>query len=139
LNPISNLTSYRAEATPKEIFIRIKNNDCYSITSFLLITKNCPPTVYNYVSSNNDGANDTFHVDGLRDIFMYHKIEVYNRWGKLIWTGTNDSQEWDGYANSGLKFDNKKVPIGTYYYVIYLNDPDYLNPIIGWLYFGKSR
>lgn len=139
INPIYNLTSYRAETTPKEIFIRIKNNDCYSITSFLLITKNCPPTVYNYVSSNNDYANDTFHIDGLRDIFMNHKIEIYNRWGKLVWTGTNDSEEWDGYANSGFKFDNKKVPIGTYYYVIYLNDPDYLNPIIGWLYFGKSR
>ena len=139
INPIFNLTSYRAETTPKEIFIRIKNNDCYSITSFLLVTKNCPPTVYNYVSANNDDANETFHIDGLRDVFLNHNIEIYNRWGKLVWTGTNDSQEWDGYANSGFRFDNKKVPIGTYYYIIYLNDPDYLNPIVGWLYFGKSR
>jgi gliding motility-associated-like protein len=136
-NAISNPTNYIADATPKEIFIRIENQHCFGITSFLLQTKNCPPTVYNYVSDNNDGANDTFFIDGLRNIFMNFELEIYNRWGRLIWTGNNNSPDWDGYATKGLRSDNSNVPEGTYYYILNLNDSDYPDPLIGWLYFRK--
>ena len=136
-NAISNLTNYTADTTPKEIFIRTENQHCFAITSFLLQTRNCPPTVYNYVSSNNDGANDTFFIDGLRNIFMNFELEIYNRWGKLIWTGNNNSPDWDGFASKGLRVDNYNVPEGTYYYILNLNDSDYPNPLIGWLYFRK--
>ena len=43
-------------------------NGCYSII-ILLLTKNCPPIVYNAVSPNNDGLNDIFFIKGLRNIF----------------------------------------------------------------------
>jgi hypothetical protein len=42
INPITNSSNYEAITTPKEIFIRI-DNGCFSITSFLLLTENCPP------------------------------------------------------------------------------------------------
>ncbi len=137
VNPILNSTNYLALNTPKSIYIRIENGGCYSITSFVLTTKNCPPTVYNFVSPDNDGFNDTFHIDGLKDIFLNHKISIYNRWGKLVWTGNNNSNEWDGFANNGLLIDEKQVPSGTYYYVIELNDPDYTEPLTGYLYLTK--
>ncbi len=136
-NAISNTTNYTADVTPKEIFIRIENQHCFAITSFLLQTRNCPPTVYNYVSSNNDGANDTFFIDGLRNIFMNFELEIYNRWGTLIWTGNNNSPDWDGFASKGLRMYNSNVPEGTYYYILNLNDSDYPDPLIGWLYFRK--
>ena len=137
VNPILNSTNYLALNTPKTIYIRIENGGCYSITSFVLTTKNCPPTVYNFVSPDNDGFNDTFHIDGLKDIFLNHKISIYNRWGKLVWTGNNNSNEWDGFANNGLLIDEKQVPSGTYYYVIELNDPDYTELLTGYLYLTK--
>lgn len=137
VNPILNSTNYPALNTPKSIYIRIENGGCYSITSFVLTTKNCPPTVYNFVSPDNDGFNDTFHIDGLKDIFLNHKISIYNRWGKLVWTGNNNSNEWDGFANNGLLIDEKQMPSGTYYYVIELNDPDYTEPLTGYLYLTK--
>jgi len=138
VNPILNSTNYIALSTPKIIYIRLDNGGgCYSITSFVLNAKNCPPVVNNFVSPDNDGYNDTFHIEGLKDIFLNHKISIYNRWGKLVWTGNNNSNEWDGFANNGLLIDEKKIPSGTYYYVIELNDAEYNEPLTGYLYLTK--
>ncbi|MFZ4105403.1 gliding motility-associated C-terminal domain-containing protein [Flavobacterium sp.] len=136
-NTILNPTNYTANTTPKEIFIRIENQHCFAITSFLLQTKICPPTFNNYVSNNNDGENDSFSIEGLRDIFMNFELEIYNRWGKLIWTGNNNSPDWDGIATNGFRLDNLNVPEGTYYYILKLNDNDYPDPLTGWLYYTK--
>ena len=132
VNPILNATNYMAVTTPKEIFVRISDENCFSTTSFLLTTRNCPPTVYNYVSVNNDMRNDSFTIKGLRDIFLDFKLEVYNRWGKLIWTGNQDTENWDGYVKDGLSL--KSATDGTYFYLLYLNDIDYPEPLKGYLY-----
>ena len=137
VNPILNTTNYFALNTPKTIYIRLDNATCFSTTSFLLTSKNCPPVVNNFVTADNDGLNDTFHIEGLKDIFLNHKISIYNRWGKLVWTGNNISNEWDGYANTGLLMDDKQIPPGTYYYIIELNDTDYKEPLTGYLYLTK--
>jgi gliding motility-associated-like protein len=138
INPILNSVNYIALNTAKTIYIRLDNGSgCYSITSFELTTKNCPPVINNFVSADNDGFNDTFHIEGLKDIFLNHKISIYNRWGKLIWSGNNNSNEWDGFANNGLLMDNNQLPSGTYYYIIELNDSNYTEPLTGYLYLTK--
>jgi gliding motility-associated-like protein len=134
-NPIIITTNYVANTTPKEIYIRIENENCYGFTSFLLTTRNCPPTVYNYVSGNFDGYNDGFFIEGLRDIFLNFEVKIYNRWGKWLWTGNQGKPDWDGYVENGV--DEKYAPAGTYYYVIYLNDPDYNEPLVGYLYLTR--
>ncbi len=131
-NPIVNTTAYIANSTPKKLFVRIQNENCYSITSFDLTTKNCPPTVYNFISANQDGANDDFYIDGLRNIFLNFKIEIYNRWGKLIWTGNQNTDNWDGTVKNGFEFTN--APDGTYFYLLFLNEMDYPEPLKGFLY-----
>jgi gliding motility-associated-like protein len=136
-NPIINTSNFVALTTPKTIYIKLENANCSSITSFILETKNCPPIVHNFVSANNDGTNDTFHIDGLKDIFLNYKISIYNRWGALIWTGNNTSEEWDGFATNGILLDNKEIPAGTYFYIIDLNDPDYSEPLTGYLYLTR--
>jgi gliding motility-associated-like protein len=132
VNPILNTTNYSANATPKEIFVRVNNENCYSITSFLLTTRNCPPTVYNYISANIDGYNDVFTIDGLDNIFLNYRIEIYNRWGKLIWIGNPNTEKWNGKAQNGISSD--KVPDGTYFYLLFLNDPDYPKPLSGYVF-----
>lgn len=132
VNPILNTTNYTANATPKEIIVRIDNEGCYSITSFWLTTRNCPPTVYNYISANTDGYNDVFTIDGLDNIFLNYRIEIYNRWGKLIWTGNPNTEKWSGTAQNGILSD--KVPDGTYYYLLFLNDPNYPKPLSGYVF-----
>lgn len=132
VNPILNTTNYQAMPTPKEIFIRIFNDNCFSVTSFLLTTRNCPPTVYNFVSANTDTYNDTFFIGGLRNIFLDFKIEIYSRWGRLLWTGNQNTEDWDGYVKDGV--GSKNAPDGTYFYLLFLNDIDYPEPLRGFLY-----
>ena len=137
-SPILIPSNYSASETPKTIFVRIENEqNCYNITSFDLTTKNCLPVVYNGVSANFDGFNDTFFIDGLRNIFMDFQISVFNRWGKLVWMGTNNNPDWDGFASKGIIFENTMIPEGTYFYVLELNDADYPNPLKGYLYLTK--
>ena len=133
--PLIDISSYETQTTPKEIFVRIENQNCYAISSFNLTTRNCPPTVYNAVSANGDGLNDTFFIDGLRDIFVNFKLEIYNRWGKHLWTGTNNKENWDGTVEHGI--GNYKAPDGTYFYLLYLNDPDYPDTLVGYLYIAQ--
>lgn len=134
INPITNTSNYEAITTPKEIFVRI-DNGCFSVTSFFLLTENCPPTVYNAVSPNNDYSNDTFFIDGLRDIFVNFELLIYNRWGKHLWTGNNNKPDWDGYVEDGV--GSTLAPAGTYYYILYLNDPNYPEPLTGYLYINR--
>ena len=134
-NEIFNTTNFEALTTPKEIFVRIENEFCYSITSFNLLTRNCPPEVFNAVSANNDGLNDVFFIEGLRDIFVNFKLEIYNRWGRHIWTGDNSLPDWDGKVAKSVGPDD--APEGTYYYVLYLNDLDYNEPLTGYLYLTR--
>lgn len=131
INSITNTSSYETIA-PTEIFVRIENENCFSITSFYLNIKNCPPIIYNGISANNDNLNDVFFIDGLRDVFLNFQINIYNRWGKLIWTGNNNTEDWNGYAKNGLGYE--KVPAGTYFYVLNLNDENYPDAIAGYLY-----
>jgi gliding motility-associated-like protein len=132
VNPILNTANFVATSTPKEIFVRIDNENCFVTTSFLLTTRNCPPTVYNFISANNDAVNDTFTIDGLYDIFLNFKIEIYNRWGRLIWTGNQTTPKWDGLVKNSI--GNEKAPDGTYFYLLFLNDVDYPEPLQGYIY-----
>ncbi len=132
INQIANTTSFEAVTTPKRIWVRVENTDgCFSITSFLLKSHNCEPIVYNAVSPNDDGLNDFFFIKGLRNIFLNFQLEVYSRWGRLIWTGNQNKPDWNGKAENAVGDDD--APGGTYYYILYLNDPDYPTPMNGYL------
>ena len=134
INPIANSSNYDALTTPKEIFVRI-DNGCFSVTSFQLLTENCPPIIYNAVSPNGDGSNDTFFIDGLRDIFVNFELLIYNRWGKHLWTGNNNKADWNGYVEDGV--GSTLAPAGTYFYILNLNDPNYKEPLTGYLYINR--
>ncbi|HNF68452.1 MAG TPA: gliding motility-associated C-terminal domain-containing protein, partial [Chitinophagales bacterium] len=66
------------------------------------------PTVF---SPNNDGINDWIGPNYSGDIKDYH-LEIYNRYGQLIFETDEIAQGWNG------KFENELQPIGTYVYVM---------------------
>ncbi|WP_310558191.1 gliding motility-associated C-terminal domain-containing protein [Flavobacterium sp.] len=136
-NAILNTANYTAESTPMTIFVKVDNGICFNKTSFLLTTKNCPPRIYNFVSANNDTKNDSFFIEGLRDVFLNFHLSIYNRWGTLIWTGNNNSPDWDGSATKGLLNNHSGVPSGTYYYLLDLNDQNYPKPLAGYLFLTR--
>ncbi|WP_300565562.1 gliding motility-associated C-terminal domain-containing protein [Flavobacterium sp.] len=136
-NAITNTTNYFAPITPKTIYVRIDNEHCFSITQFDLLATPCPPTVYTHFTPNGDGTNDSFFVDGLRDIFLNFKLYIYNRWGKLVWDGDNNTNDWDGISNQPNIVSNGNLPEGTYYYVLYLNEPNFEKPLTGFLFLNR--
>lgn len=135
---INNISNYKIEQNPTRIYVRLFNGTCHTTASFLLKTKKCKPVTHNYVTPNGDGLNDTFFVEGLRNVFFNFKMSIYNRWGTLIWTGNHNTEDWDGIADvSKIGSEGTEVPVGTYYFVLELNDADFPEPIVGWVYVTK--
>lgn len=58
---------------------------------------------------NNDGKNDTFDLSG----FNVTHIEIYNRYGAIIFEKDNYKDEWKGQSKNG-----DKLPVGTYFYTM---------------------
>ncbi len=138
-NPIQTWENFEI-VTPANIYFRLEEDKCSSVGNVILQTKNCPPTVYNYISDNNDGMNDVFHIKGLRDIFLHHEVYLYDRWGSLIWKGNQNTPEWSGITTKGyLPRGNQSPKRSTYFYIIYLNDPDYPLPLTGYLFYQRPE
>ncbi|WP_295338745.1 gliding motility-associated C-terminal domain-containing protein [Flavobacterium sp.] len=88
-------------------------------------------------SPNNDGINDTFEIENLAIIYPNFKLEVYNRYGNLIYTGNRNTPNWDGTTTvSGLNLGNNILPNGVYFYILYFND-GVRKPIQGRVYLNR--
>ncbi|MFD2571245.1 gliding motility-associated C-terminal domain-containing protein [Spirosoma soli] len=74
-------------------------------------------------SPNNDGVNDRFIIQQLPANITV-QLEVYNRWGHLVYRNNEYKNDWDGTSNQGMKATDAKqgLPDGTYYYQIRLSD-----------------
>ncbi len=65
----------------------------------------------NSFSPNGDGLNDYFEIIGTG--VKKFKLQIYSRWGELIFESNSLEDKWDGTVNGKL------VPRGTYVYKIY--------------------
>ncbi len=109
-----------AEVSGEYWFIAVDEFGCTvadTISLTLSTVDESAAIVPNVFSPNGDGLNDHFRVSGLfLDDF---EMEIYNRWGKVMYRTTNTFPGWNG----GL--DNQSatgVPDGTYYYIISFKD-----------------
>jgi gliding motility-associated-like protein len=86
------------------------------------------PTIVvpNGLTPNGDGLNDTWELTNIEK-FPNNQVEIFNRWGEQLYLkkGYNNVNGWNG------KYNNQDLPVGTYYFVIKLNDPIFPNPITG--------
>ncbi|RAV27452.1 hypothetical protein DN748_18625 [Sinomicrobium soli] len=90
--------------------------------------------VYNEFSPNGDGFNDTFVIDGIQ-LYPNNTLEVYNRYGNLVFRTSGYDNDWEGIANkSGAIMEKDRLPGGTYYYV--LNTGTGIKKT-GWLYIAR--
>src|SRR4030095_9116386 len=72
-------------------------------------------------SPNDDGTNDGFVIDHIEK-YPNNKMWVYNRWGNLVFKTKNYDNKWDGVCNVSGIYMGKKLPSGTYYFILDLND-----------------
>lgn len=132
--PIENPSQYNSIENPQTIYVRLETEICFTTASFILETEKCKPLIPQGFSPNNDGINDVFEISNLLNIYDKFELKIYSRNGNLIYTGNNQDGFWDGVATQGLLFKDHLVPVGTYYYVLILNDSRYPKPFIGWVY-----
>jgi len=86
-------------------------------------------------SPNGDGVNETFNIDNLDVIYPNFVMEIYNRYGSLIYKGNASTTHFDGRSNqSGAS--GKDLPVGVYYYIFNFNDGEN-EPEQGRLYLSR--
>jgi gliding motility-associated-like protein len=77
----------------------------------------------NAFSPNNDGTNDTWQIPALQT-YPGPEITVFNRYGQSVYRSKGYGTAWNG------SFNGKRLPVGTYYYVIDLKIGEVLS---GWV------
>jgi gliding motility-associated-like protein len=100
-------------------------DQCAATATF---TVDIPLIIPNVITPNNDGKNDDFEILNI-GAYQQVRIDIYNRWGDLIFrfTGTGadyyqPEKRWNGKENG------KNLPMGSYLYIITLDD---LEPVTG--------
>lgn len=73
------------------------------------------------VSDNGDGINDTLDLGNLPVAFPNFKINIYNRYGSLVYEGNKHTPLFNGRSNVKLTI-GEVLPSGVYFYVFEPND-----------------
>jgi gliding motility-associated-like protein len=68
--------------------------------------------IKNAFTPNGDAVNDRWIVTGGSNCTTQVVVNIYNRYGGLVYNNQNYNNEWDG------TYKGKPVPDGTYYYVV---------------------
>jgi gliding motility-associated-like protein len=79
------------------------------------------------ISPNGDGLNDTFDLGN----FRVTKLEIYNRYGLLVYQKANYVDEWVGLSDQG-----DELPVGTYFYSVSFEDKE---SETGWVYIQRQQ
>ncbi len=97
-----------------------KSGGCYVIESVnefnckakdevcITITNESDIYIPNAFTPNNDGLNDVFLAKAYA--ISDFKMEVFNRWGELLFTSSDITKGWDG------TYKGKQVEVGSYVY-----------------------
>lgn len=106
-------TSHITIVSPGSYWAAVYMNGCYA-SDTIHVVKDCYLNIPNVFSPNADGMNDYFFPrDYLSKGLTAFKMNIYNRWGELIFETTSlEGAGWDG------KYNNREQPVGVYVYVI---------------------
>ena len=63
------------------------------------------------ITPNGDGVNDTWVLGGF-EYYPECKVNVFNRWGQLMFTSIGYNAPWDG------RYNGEPLPVADYYFTI---------------------
>jgi gliding motility-associated-like protein len=87
-------------------------------------------------SPNGDDNNDTYEVENIGLIFPQYTIEIFNRYGNLVFKGDKNKSVWDGKSKESSNIGDGVLPNGVYFYVINFNKNN-LSPKQGQIYLNR--
>jgi gliding motility-associated-like protein len=96
---------------------------CYSdVLEVTVSLTNCDVTPEFFIpdgfSPNGDGVNDSFRIPNIEFIYPNFTLDIYSRYGNLLFSGNKNKLEWDG-KNSDFEIGIDGVaPNGVYFYII---------------------
>ena len=67
------------------------------------------------ITPNGDGMNDVLIINGIGQ--FEHSVEIFNRWGQVVYESTDYQNDWDGTDMNG-----EQLSADTYFYVIKLGE-----------------
>jgi len=85
------------------------------------------------ITPDGDNFNDTWHIPHLH-YFSNVEVSIFNRWGTIIYHTSSYQNEWYGQINKNnqtVLSNTGVVPVGTYFFIMTLNDPQKTPPIKG--------
>jgi gliding motility-associated-like protein len=89
---------------------------CYdTATKYVNIFQEFLFYIPNAFTPNGDGTNDIFLPFGVGYSFKDYEMDIFDRWGKKIFTSKDLNTGWDGKSSKGNVFEQ-----GIYTYLIYI-------------------
>jgi gliding motility-associated-like protein len=105
-------------------------NGCAATGTFALDLPECATlAIPNIFSPTNDSFNETFHLvfsaDGSTTAVSNYSMQIFNRWGTLVFETTDPNNNWNGTMNGN------DAATGVYFYIVeakYANGESILLP-----------
>ena len=107
---------------PGNYLVEMKDLDGCYLSTTIVVSDKCPPVVLTptVFTPNGDGKNDTFlPVPKSSKRVKMVGVQIFNRWGELIFSTQGPEFSWDGRING------TRVPQESYAWIVQYESVDY--------------
>jgi len=111
----------RKDLCPGEYLVQVEDaNGCLSSLTTGIVDDRRNPCLEERVviTPDGNGSNDEFQIFCVED-FPENRLEIYNRWGQLVFETVNYDNSW-----MGTREDGSELPAGPYYYILEYDDAE---------------
>jgi gliding motility-associated-like protein len=107
--------TYTPETLDTSLYFDVKvtaPSGCMETATFRIRVIQPDVNIPNAFTPNSDDANDTFGLTIVEGKAVTERMEIYSRWGQLVYEDTSPAAVWDG------RVDNQDAPSDVYVYRI---------------------
>jgi len=108
-----SVTVTPSQTTMYRVFVTLCNGEVYEDSLLVYVV----PYIPNAFTPDGDGLNDKFTILGIPyEQITHFALQIYDRWGQMIYTSNDIMEGWDGTFNGELCQE------GVYVWSIYYED-----------------
>jgi gliding motility-associated-like protein len=131
--PTSNETNpnYSFSSGVYTVVLAAQKSNCISTATLEIVVLQGNIKIPEIFTPNGDAYNQFFEIKGLNS-YPKATLQVFNRWGNLVYEATPYENNWDGTPNQN-SLGKDKLPSSTYYYILDLHVTEF-KPFIGFVH-----